>query len=119
MLHDKRRWGISPTGTAEELALKLTCSTWCGCQGFSLAGYLFLNDSTGPDAAQEYAIVKHLPNGRFLQVESVTFSWCVRFEALRYIAGAAAGQFDRGPFVREVRPRVEPMAKHGICNLCA
>lgn len=100
MFHDKRRWGISPVYTVEELALKLTCATWCGCQGFVLGGYLFLNDSTGPDAAQEYAIVKHLPSGRFLQVESVTFSWCLRHEAIGILSAAIAGEYDSGGFAR-------------------
>lgn len=119
MLHEKRRWAISPVTTVEELADKLTCTTWCGCQGFLLRGYLFLNDSTSPDGAQVFAIVKPLEKGRFLQVETVAFSWCVQHEALNYIADAVAGQFDRGPCIREVRPRVEPMAKHGTCHLCA
>lgn len=91
MMHQSRRWGISPVESPEELAQKLTASTWTLCQGFSLAGYLFLNDSTGPDGAQEFAIVKPT-NGSFLQVESITFSWTTEAKALRLIKEALAGR---------------------------
>jgi hypothetical protein len=38
-------------------------------------GYLFLNDSFSPDGAQEYAVFK-ISNGQFIQIESITVSWC-------------------------------------------
>jgi hypothetical protein len=46
MWHTKRRWSVSPLGTAEELAEKLANRSWCGCTGFALRGYVFLHDQT-------------------------------------------------------------------------
>lgn len=63
MLHKTRAWSLSTVETAEELAVKLTEMTWCGCSAFKLpdAPYIFVNDSTSADGAQEYAILK--PDG--------------------------------------------------------
>jgi hypothetical protein len=38
-------------------------------------GYLFLNDSFSPDGAQEYGVFK-ISNKQFIQIESITVSWC-------------------------------------------
>ena len=43
--------------------------------------YLFLNDATSGDGAQEYGAIKRLPD-TWLQVESITFSWCTYESAL-------------------------------------
>src|SRR5438874_419867 len=61
VMHDKRRWGVGPAASAEELARKLTGSTWCLCTGFYVVGheeYLFVNDATHEDGAGEYAVLK-------------------------------------------------------------
>lgn len=80
MMHKSRVYQIAeehpsrggPYGTPGELAALLTEHTWCGCQGFRLGDLLFLNDSTGPDGAQEYAVFD-TRIGK--QVESLTVSW--------------------------------------------
>lgn len=69
MLHRGRVHTVTEVASAEELAAMLVERSWTLCTGFRHAGLLFLNDSTGPDGAQEYAVVR---NGR--QVESITFS---------------------------------------------
>ncbi len=56
MFHERRVWSVSPVASAEELAKKLTEMIWCCCNAFELGGYLWLNDSTCPDGAQEYAV---------------------------------------------------------------
>ena len=79
MMHDRRRWGVGPAASAEELARKLTGSTWCLCTGFYVVGhenYLFLNDATHEDGAGEYAAVRRLGPDHYVQIESITFSWC-------------------------------------------
>jgi hypothetical protein len=77
MMHSKRRWSVVRVSSAEDLARILTETTWCCCCGFELAGYLFLNDATSADGAQEYAVVKRGADGEaWRQVESITFSWC-------------------------------------------
>ena len=69
MLHSKRTWCIAPVSDAEELARKLTELTWTGCTAFELEGYLFLNDSTSLDGAQEYAVLKRpAPGEAFFQI---------------------------------------------------
>ena len=55
----RRRWGVGPIASAEELARKLTESTWTLCTGFYVVGhdeYLFVNDSTHEDGAGEWAL---------------------------------------------------------------
>ena len=58
MFHKKRVWCVSPVGSAEELAEKITQHSWTLCTGFQIDGYLFLNYATSEDGAQEYAVVK-------------------------------------------------------------
>jgi hypothetical protein len=74
-LHSKRTWVVVPAESAEWLAEKLVNHSWCSCAGWSLDGYLFLNDQTSPDGAFEVAVVKPPadPGGQWYQVESVTF----------------------------------------------
>lgn len=119
MLHKMRTWSLSTVESAEELAVKLTETTWCGCSAFKLpdAPYLFVNDATSPDGAQEYAILK--PDGsEFVQVESITFSWCSRDKALEYIERIVAGEFDNSTYVSRVGARIEPAEKHQPCRYC-
>src|SRR5690554_530849 len=55
MLHSNRIWVVVESEGAERLAHQLTQYTWCGCNGFRLNNYVFVNDSTSADGAQEYA----------------------------------------------------------------
>jgi len=119
MLHKRRTWSISPVVSAEELANKLTQYTWCGCNAFLLADYLFVNDSTGPDGAQEYGVLRRDTNSTFVQIESITFSWCNWDRALEYIQSALAGAFDAYCFDWVAAERFQTPRQHGICPLCA
>lgn len=120
MLHQNRRWSVTEVGGAEELAAKLTETTWCCCAGFSLGGYLWLNDATGPDGAQEYAVVKRAGTSRpAMQVESITYSWCTYEQALESIERTLAGDDDGNSFRRPVAPRLETPEEHGSCGHCA
>ena len=146
MYHEDRRWCVQPINSAAELAEKLLDYSWCGCCGFELEGFLWLNDATSPDAAQEYAVVKR-PNHdskEFRQVESITVSWCNRQQLLAYIrqfsgGGQAAAVETGGPvvFTRSVaelfqalgvtnrplgcvvHPCLETPDEHGSCCHCA
>lgn len=118
MLH-QRRWALSERESAEELAEALTEHTWCGCAAFRLrdSAYLFLNDSFSADGAQEYAVLK--PDGEeFVQVESITFSWCTREKALEYIRRIVAGEFDNASHVLRVSARIERAERHLPCHNC-
>lgn len=121
MFHAKRVWCVSPKETPEEVARLLTQSTWTLCTAIELRGYLFLNDSTSEDGAQEYAVVKRPAGagGRFVQVESITFGWCSYEKALDYIRRALSGEYDALDFVRAVDPRLDTAAEHRRCPLCA
>ena len=120
MMH-RRRWCVSEVKDAEELARLLTERTWTLCSGFELAGYLFLNDSTSEDGAQEYAVVKRPRDAGalFIQVESITFGWCSAEEALGYIRSVLAGEADRASFAKEVQLQHDSPKTHGHCHLCA
>jgi hypothetical protein len=123
MMHAKRRWGVGPAASAEELARMLTQSTWTLCSGFYVEGhpnYLFLNDATHEDGAAEYAVVRGgLDAKEHVQIESITFSWCTYEQALDYVRKALAGEMDGYDFARPVQPRLEPIKRHGRCHLCA
>lgn len=121
MLHSKRIWSVTAVETPMDLAQKLTQFTWTGCQAMELQGYLFANDSTSPDGAQEYAILKPHEDGRELvQIESITFSWCKEDRALELIEQICAGKFDGFAFEhsRVSRSRFQTPSEHGYCSLC-
>src|SRR3954452_6168568 len=75
--HKARTWVVYPAESAEWLAENLIGHSWCSCAGWSLGGYLFLNDQTSEDGAFEVAVVKPPaePDGVWWQVESITFGW--------------------------------------------
>jgi hypothetical protein len=122
-MHERRRWGVGPAASAEDLARKLTGSTWCLCTGFYVEGhdeYLFLNDATSEDGAGEYAVVKgRIGSTRHVQLESITFSWCNYAEALAYIQQAVTGQMDDSEFATTLELRVQTLDQHKRCGLCA
>lgn len=119
MLHSKRIWSLSAVTTAEELAHKLVHYTWTGCQSFQLSGYIFANDSTSADGAQEYAVLKRVEGEQeLLQVESITFSWCDEMQSLALILQIAAGELDSTIYGRVSSSRFQTVAEHGHCPLC-
>lgn len=119
MLHSKRIWSISSVESAEALATKLAQYTWTGCQAFQLEGYIFANDATSGDGAQEYAVLKPSKRGDDLvQVESITFSWCTEVKALALIQRVIAGDFDFMSMCHISRDRFQAISEHGVCYLC-
>lgn len=118
-MHQKRRWYVQPVSSAEDLAEKLTEHSWTLCTGFHLGGYLFLNDATSENGAQEYAVLKPLSEGGHVQVESITFSWCTRDQALELIREVLAGKFDAEAAFGPVFPALDTPEAHGRCPLCA
>lgn len=113
-MHATRRWSLCRVATAEELAVKLTGSTWTLCTGWEHAGLWYLNDSTGEDGAQEYAVVY-----RGVQIETITFGWDSEAEALRHIRHCAehAEELLREPWAQPVEPIVEDWRGH-CCRHC-
>lgn len=118
MMHARRRFCLCPVESISELADKLTRHTWTLCTAFRLGDYLFLNDSTSEDGAQEYAVVRApTDDGPAAQVESITFGWCDLEKAAAYIRRTLDGEFD--PAAQPVSVRVESSARHERCGHCA
>lgn len=112
MLHQHRCWQITDVDDADLLAEMLTERTWTMCTGFRYAGLLFLNDSFGPDGAQEYAIVRE---GDSVQVESWTCSWMTSDRCAAMIRSlVAAGGVTQFQSVVMVNPHPA-----GPCPHCA
>lgn len=145
MYHNNRRWCVQKVGSADELADKLLGYDWCGCCGFELEDCLWLNDSTAPDAVQEYAVVRKPTEESldYLQVESITVGWCNRQELLEIIEGIQQSgpqpETGSGPVVVTrsvadlyqslgalgkplgwvVHPQIESPLEHDCCSHCA
>lgn len=118
MLHRNRIWSVATLETAETLAEHLTQHTWCCCNGFRLGEYLFVNDATCADGAQEYAALK--PCGdNYVQIESLTFSWMNYERALEIIREVLAGHFDQERYGLVANARIQTPAQHGRCHHCA
>ena len=118
MLHSNRVWSVFPAESAEWLAQQLTHYTYCGCNGFRLGDYLFVNDATCADGAQEYGVLKESGN-RYVQVESLTFSWMTEAEASAIIHRVLAGEFDHEQYGLVDRRRLQTPKEHGRCHHCA
>ena len=115
MLHTSRRWSVASVQDIPDLANRLHGMTYCTCAGFRLpGGSMLLNDSTGPDGAQEYAVISS--DGR--QVESLTVGW---IEAEGELA-AAILECLTGPTFYDWSPgprQIETPEQHGRCHACA
>lgn len=62
----------------------------------------------------------HLKDGSyFVQIESITFSWCDPETTLLFILRTLAGEFDTADLCRRVCPYIETPAEHGRCQYCA
>lgn len=123
MLHADRVWCVAEVDTPEELARQLTEVTWCLCQGFRVQGhphYVWLNDSTSPDGAQEFAVVKlGLADDHMTQLESITFGWCDYDRALELVRATLNGGDDTNEWARPVDATLQTPEEHGTCIHCA
>ncbi|MEQ1830718.1 MAG: hypothetical protein ABL921_32505 [Pirellula sp.] len=120
MLHRNRTWSLQAIDGAERLACKLSHVTWTCCQAFELKGYIFANDATSADGAQEYAILRATRDcPELIQIESITFSWCTEQGAFELIKAVCAGDFDGDGFCHVARDRFQTMSEHISCGHCA
>jgi hypothetical protein len=113
MLHPHRTYHVGDVESIEDLAERVTGTTWTLCTGFRLRTksqeLLFLNDSTSEDCAQEYAV---FAGDR--QVESITSGWCTPERAAELVRQVLAGQVvNMGSF----ELRLDESPNH-ICHLC-
>lgn len=120
MLHKDRTWCLHTASDACELAAKLTGSTWTLCTAFCLGEYIFANDATSPDGAQEYAVLRPRDaRGDYQQVETITFSWCTEEQALRLILSALAHEFDEQDLGSVSLRQLQEPRDHMVCEHCA
>jgi hypothetical protein len=116
MIHKNRRFSVADAESAEKLAAQLTEYTWCSCNGFQLGELVFLNDSFSENGAQEYAVIY-----RGDQIESITFGWCTKEQALEFIRDLQKQIAENSFNIYSDASRVatEPAAKHERCQFCA
>lgn len=120
MLHKNRVWSISHVGSADELASKLAQFTWTGCSAFQLNQFIFANDSTSSDGAQEYAVLRPSSTLDCLeQIESITFSWCSESRSLELILEIMARHCDLASWCHVSRSQFQTSDEHRVCYLCA
>lgn len=120
MLHKSRTWCLHSVTDAEDLARKLTESTWTLCTAFGLADYVFANDSTSPDGAQEFAVLRSRDaRGDYQQVETITFSWCTEEQAFTLILSVLAHQFDEQDLGSVSLWQLQHPHDHMVCQHCA
>lgn len=70
MMHKNRPHNVAPEACLAILVGKLAEHTWTMCSGFSWKSLTLLNDSMGPEGAQEYTVLR---DGK--EIESLTVSW--------------------------------------------
>lgn len=123
MLHDSRVWCVAAVASPEELAENLTSITWCCCAAFRIAGhpnYVWVNDATCEDGAQEYGVCHIDPEtGTVRQVESITFSWTTYESALEMIRSTLVGNDDANDWCGFVSPTLQTAEEHDRCRHCA
>lgn len=144
MWHTGRHWQIREATLDEVIDDFRRSETWTLCTGWRVrhgADVLFiLNDSTGPDGAQEYAVVAlhsaGLEPGRtdVRDIESLTVSWVLqddlqpyrdqeapadRYERLRWylLRAFAHAADDNLPLLCGIH--LEDPALHSVCAHCA
>lgn len=122
MFHSKRRWCLSEVESAERLGDMVSQCTWTLCSAFYVRDhpkYIFLNDATHEDGAAEYAVLLRMPDGTFVQIESITMSWLSKEGARATVEKTLVGDYDASDFTRPVTPRLDAPDKHRPCHLCA
>ena len=134
----KRKWCVEDVPDAETMAHELKRhASLTLCTGFRLHGYLFLNDATHEDGAQDdgtslmrctlraqrvfvvpSAVLKE---ATFVQIESLTVSW-MSFNDLRAtIQAIVTGADDDqalATFVSVTPDQIQTPAQHGRCGYC-
>lgn len=111
MLHKNRKFSLAQINTPEELVKKLTEHTWCSCNAFMWKNWIFANDSTGPDGAQEYAVINDQQ-----QYDSWTVSWMTPEDLLQHLLNLkVTDTVYYGPITNIFQSPKD----HGTCGHCA
>lgn len=95
MLHKTRVWDVHEL-PIDKLVIVLAgdASSFCLCTGIRTpAGTVLVNDSLRVDGLQEYAVLRRLADG-WVQVESLTTTWCTRERLTELLEAADRGEWD-------------------------
>lgn len=115
--HTNRHWQITDApADARAFARKLAGSSWTLCTGFRFGEYLLLNDATGEDGAQEFAVVHE---ETLVQVESLTVGWMNEARLFEFLADLKIGAVELVRMGTMRRDRIETPDEHGTCPHCA
>lgn len=109
MMYPKRPHKVCEVADLATLVHKLTNYTWTTCSAFSWRSLTLLNDSTGPDGAQEYAVIRASE-----QIESITVSW-MKPDELRELLE----QYERGEGAAMHKAVTLVEHPQGYCPRCA
>ncbi len=110
MFYERRRYTVTDIADAPALAQLLTQHTWTLCTAFRLGDLFFVNDATGENGAQEYAVIRG-----DTQIESLTASWMTEPQMLACIERL---QQDRGRHEWHHPVRRFVVDHHERCALC-
>ncbi len=109
--HENRVHAVGEVEDLDKLAVQLTQTTWTCCSGFAWRGLVLLNDATGADGAQEYAVFRSDTRER---VESLTASW-MSVEEFR----GAMEQLDEDEGDRDMKAAWPDKGHGSWCRWCA
>lgn len=128
MFHKNRIHSVKVYESPEEMAKWLSEYSLTLCTGMQYKNTVWLNDSTGEDSLQEYAVCRYKDAETLEQMESITVSWCTKAELMMYIkwlAGEGPYVSDNGEedweipvFYGTFQNRIAPFENHR-CHLCA
>jgi hypothetical protein len=94
----------------EDLAVQLTTQRLALCAAFRAGQYFWLNDSDALTGTQEFAVLKRLRSGRFIQLETASYGWGDLTGALQMILATLNGQFDHNAWRTHVTPVIDDVA---------
>lgn len=118
MVHHKRRFCVKRVTSVEELVEQLHNHTWTLCTGFQIGKYLWLNDSFREDGAQEYAVFMPNDIGMYIDIESITVSWCSIERLCEHINTCLSGAWDVNRYGEYIL-HIDSPEEHRRCPLCA
>jgi len=107
MRHAKRCWRSVTVDSPEDLAAQLTTQRLSLCEAFRIGQYFWLNESNTLTGTQDFAVLKRLRSGRYVQLESVSCGWGDLTGALEMILATLNGQYDQNAWRSHVAPVID------------
>ena len=119
MIHKDRTFNIKTCSADEMIADFQHTRSWTLCSGWRVGDTLYLNDSFSEDGAQEYAVIRVMPDSA-IQFDSVTFGWMTPERIAAYIHETWNCDLESPTWKDGWRAPVIVNEEHGkTCPLCA